>query len=184
MSFKNISWNSNVNAFIFLFLGILLLFFPIELMTIAGYLIAITLMLLGVSNLIRLYKDRNSFTNGDILYFIISIACLILSISIFIDPTWIIRVLNLLVGVILIISAVMNIRNLLYFRNTRTSTWYSFVILTTLIVILGILVILNPLWLASIITRLEGISLILDTLITIFLTKKVKKVLMLKETNN
>ena len=48
---------------------------------------------------------------------------------------------------------------------------------------MGIVVIINPLFLAKILTQIEGVSLIIDTLITLLLTRKVKKVLMIKEEN-
>ena len=183
MNFKMLKWNSGVNAFICLLLGIFLLFFPEESMKIGGYLIASVLMLGGIGYLIKLYKNRSNLTNGDIIYLIISIAAIVLSISIFIDPTWIIRVINIVVGIILIVTASMNVKNLLSFKKDRTTSWWIYLSLIVLIIVLGIVVIINPLWLAKIITRLEGASLILDTLITILLTRKVTNVLMIKENN-
>ena len=95
MKYGKLNWNSNVNAFIYLLLGLLLLIFPIESVNIFGYLIASILMLGGIGYLIRLYKNKPNLTNKDIIYLIISVASIALSISIFIDPTWIIKVINI-----------------------------------------------------------------------------------------
>lgn len=183
MNYKMMKWNSSVNAFIFLALGLLLLIFPIESMNIGGYLVASILMLLGIGYLIRIYKERPSFTNGDIIYLIISLVSIGVSISIFIDPTWIIRVINILVGLILLISGIMNLKNMLSFKKDRTTSFWIYISLIGLIILLGIVIIVNPLWLSKIITRLAGAALIIDTLISILLTKKVDKVLMIKENN-
>ena len=181
--YKLLKWNSNINAFIFLSLGLLLLIFPIESISIASYLIASILMLSGAGYIIRFVKNKGIQTNGDIIYLILSVLMIGISISIFIDPTWIIRVINIVVGIILIVTASMNVKNLLSFKKDRTTSWWIYLSLIVLIIVLGIVVIINPLWLAKIITRLEGASLILDTLITILLTRKVTNVLMIKENN-
>ena len=181
MNYKMLKWNSSVNALIFLLLGLLLLIFPIESISIGGYLIASILMLGGIGYLIRIYKERTSLTNGDIIYIILSIVAIGVSISIFVNPTWIIRVINILVGLILLISGLINLNNILKFRKNRTTSWWIYISLIGIIVLLGILIIVNPLWLAKVITRLAGAALIIDTLITMLLTKKVSKYLMIEE---
>ena len=181
--YKLLKWNSSINSFIFLSLGLLLLFFPVESLSIAGYLIASILMLSSIAYFIKIYKNKGIQTNGDIIYLIISIAFVALSISIFIDPTWIIRVINILVGLILIISSITNIIQLLKYKKDRTATWWIYLSLSILILSLGIIVIVNPIILAKFLTRLEGISLIIDTIITLLLTRRINKLLMIKETN-
>lgn len=181
MNYKMLKWNSSVNALIFLLLGLLLLIFPIESISIGGYLIASILMLGGIGYLIRIYKERASLTNGDIIYIILSIVAIGVSISIFVNPTWIIRVINILVGLILLISGLINLNNILKFRKNRTTSWWIYISLIGIIVLFGVLIIVNPLWLAKVITRLAGAALIIDTLITMLLTKKVSKYLMIEE---
>ncbi|MBQ6285871.1 MAG: DUF308 domain-containing protein [Bacilli bacterium] len=181
MNYKMLKWNSSINALIFLLLGLLLLIFPIESISIGGYLIASILMLGGIGYLIRIYKERASLTNRDIIYIILSIVAIGVSISIFVNPTWIIRVINILVGLILLISGLINLNNILKFRKNRTTSWWIYISLIGIIVLLGILIIVNPLWLAKVITRLAGVALIIDTLITMLLTKKVSKYLMIEE---
>ena len=181
--YKLSNWNSGINAFIFLSLGLLLLLFPVESLSIAGYLVASILLLSAIGYCIKLYKNKGIKTNGDIIYLIISIAFIAISISIFVDPTWIIRVINILVGLLLIISSGTNIMELMKYKKDRTTSWWIYFSISTLILILGIIVIANPLFLAKVLTRLEGISLIIDTLTTLLLTRRIKKVLMIKETN-
>ena len=50
-------------------------------------------------------------------------------------------------------------------------------IITFLILILGIIAIINPIKVASIITRLEGISLIFDAIMSLLIIKKYTKLL-------
>ena len=175
MNFKTIKWNSTVNAIIFLIFGLLLLIYPIESLNIGGYLVASILMLAGLNYLIRIIQNKGIETNGDIVYLVISIASIALSITIFIDPTWIIRMINILVGIILIVNSIMNFLNLMKFKKDRTTSWWIYFAFVVIIFILGIVVVLNPLFLAKVITRLEGATLIINTIITFFLTRKVNK---------
>lgn len=184
MKYRMLNWNSKVNAFIFLLLGSLLLFFPIESMRSGGYFIASILMLGGIGYLIKLYKNKPNLTNGDIIYLIISLAAIALSISIYFDPTWIIKMINILVGVLLIISGLINLNNLLKFKDSRTKSWWIYFGFIIFILLLGILIILDPLWLPSWIVRIEGLFLIFDTIISILLTKKINKKLMIEDQNN
>ena len=66
----------------------------------------------------------------------------------------------------------MNLINLLKFTKDRTRSWYAYLILIILVLLLGLTIILDPLFLARVITRLEGLTLIVNTLITLLLAKK------------
>ena len=179
--FKAVKWNSTVNSIIFLLLGLLLLLFPIESLNIGGYLIASILLLLGGGYLIRIIQNKGIETNGDIIYIVISIAFIVLSITIFLDPTWVIRMINIIVGIFLIISSLMNLLSLLKYR---TRSWWVFLSLVILIILLGIVVIVDPLFLANILIRLEGATLIINSIITILLTRKVNTSLVVVNKEN
>lgn len=182
--FKAVKWNSTVNSIIFLLLGLLLLLFPIESLNIGGYLIASILLLLGGGYLIRIIQNKGIETNGDIIYIVISIAFIVLSITIFLDPTWVIRMINIIVGIFLIISSLMNLLSLLKYTKDRTRSWWVFLSLVILIILLGIVVIVDPLFLANILIRLEGATLIINSIITILLTRKVNTSLVVVNKEN
>ena len=183
-NYKLMKWNSGINVFILLLLGLLLLIFPIESLSIGSYLIASILMLAGLGHAIRIYKNKGIETNADIMYILFSILAIGVSISIFINPTWIIRTINIVVGILLILSAIMNLSNLLQFKKDRTTSWWIYFSLLIVVLLLGIIIIANPLFLAKIITRLEGAILVINALITLSLAKKTQKVLLIKEDNS
>ena len=179
--FKLVKWNSAVNAVVFLILGILLLLYPTQSLNIGGYLIASILMLAGVSFILRMIKNKGIETNGEAMNLVLSIGSIALSITIFTDPTWIIRMINVFVGIILILSSLMNILELLKYKENKTTSWHLYMSVSAIILIIGIIVIVNPLFLANIIIRIEGISLIINTLHTILVTKKTKPRLLITE---
>jgi len=177
LQFKQIKWNSTLNLIVLLIVGILLLLFPIESLNIACYLIASILMLTGISYALRIIKKKTIENNGDLITIILSIISIVISITIFVDPTWIIRIINVIIGILLIIYSSINIANLLKFKKYRTVSWWITLSFILIILILGILVIINPEFLAKIIIRLEGITLIINTLITMILSYKINKLL-------
>ncbi len=179
--FKLIKWNSAVNAIIFLILGLLLLLYPKESLNIGGYLIASILMLAGVSFILRMIRNKGIETNGEAMNLVLSIGSIALSITIFTDPTWIIRMINVFVGIILILSSLMNLLELLKYKSNRTTTWWIYTVISLLILIVGIIVIINPLFLASVIIRVEGATLIINTLHTLLIARKVKSRLLITE---
>ncbi len=176
-----IKWDSKINTIIFLLLGIFLLFFPELSMNTASYLIASVLMIMGVNYLIKIYSNKDTLTNGDIIYIIISIASIAISISIFISPLWIINLINILLGIILILSSLINLKNILSFRKNRTKSWWFLLSLTILILIAGIIVVAKPELLANIIVQIAGATLIVNTISSFFLSRKINKYLLIEE---
>ncbi len=181
IEFKQIKWNSTVNLIVLFIIGLLLLIFPIESLNIACCLIASMLMLAGAAYIYRVVKKRALETNEDLISIVISIAAIAISITIFVDPTWVIRAINSIIGLFLIINSSLNIVSLLKFRKDRTTSWWIFLVLTSIVLILGILVIINPEFLAKIVVRLEGATLVIDTLLTMILSYKVNKLLEYKD---
>ncbi len=181
LGFKQIKWNSMINLIVLLIVGILLLLFPIKALEIASYLIASLLMLSGAAYIIRIIKNKGIETNGDLISIVVSIASIAISITIFVNPTWIIRAINVVIGLVVIINSIMNIVNLLKWKKDRTTSWWVFLSLTISIMLLGIFTIINPEFLAKIIVQLEGATLIVDTLLTMILSYKINK--LLKEKN-
>ena len=180
MDFKDIKWNSTINLIVMFIIGLLLLIFPSESLNIACYLIASMLMLGGISYIIRIIKNKTIETNGDLISIILSIIAIAVSITIFIDSTWIIRVINVIIGIILVINSILNIISLFKFKKDRTTSWWIFLVFITIVLVLGIMVIINPEFLAHIIVRLEGATLSISTLLTLILSYKVKKLIEVK----
>ena len=182
LGFKQIKWNSMVNLISLLIVGLLLLIFPIESLNIACYLIASMLMLAGITYIARIIKKKSLETNGDLITIVFSIVAIVISITIFVDPTWIIRVINDIVALFIIINSSLNIISLLKFKKDRTTSWWIYLVLVILVLIFGIVIIIKPEFLAKIIIRFEGATLVVNVILTMILTHKVNK--MLEPKNN
>ena len=170
---KNKELISNI---ILLLFGIILLFFPIESISIATKIIAGILIIAGLSNIIYFFIDKESKNKMDTIYFLLSLIAIGVGIYTFIRPTWLITTINIVVGLLLVITSLINLKYLLKY-TTKNKLWWVFMIITCLILILCIIAIINPIKVASIITRLEGISLIFDAIMSLLIIKKYTKLL-------
>ena len=178
--FKQIKWNSTFNLIALLIIGLLLLIFPIESLNIACYFIASMLLLAGVTYIFRIIKKKTFETNEDLITVVLSVVAIVISITIYVDPTWIIRVINYIIGLFLIINSVLNILSLLKFKRDRLTSWYVYLVITILVLIFGIVILIDPKFLAKIIIRFEGATLVVNVILTMILTHKVNKLLELE----
>ena len=169
--YKSLLLNKNVHIIASLLIGVLLLAFPEESLNIAGYIITSIVFLVGLFFVLRLFINKSYQSKLDIFYFILGIILIILSISIFLNPTWIITAINVVVGFLLVVNGLSNL------IKDKDGVWWIFAAISFLILVLGIVVIINPLGLAKLIVSLEGLSLISDTIITFLITRRMKRFL-------
>ena len=172
--------NIIVNIALIIF-GIVLIIFPLDSISVISKVLACILTITGLANIIYFFIDKNDKAKIDTFYFILSLILIGLGIYTFLNPLWLITTINIFVGVILIMSA---INNLVYlFKYTiRNYLWWICTSLSGIILILGVVSLINPLDVASIITRLEGVSLVFDAIMSLLVFKKFT--LLLKEPNN
>ena len=162
---KSLKWNKAISSAVFFLLGLILLIWPIEALSVGSKLIAFVLLIGGIGNIIHFLVNKNIKTNFDVFYLIASLVAIGVSISIFVNPTWIIAAINIIVGIALIVSAVSNISNA-FIIKTNDKIWWFFAIIPIITLILGLIIIIKPMGMASFITRMEGISLIIDAVTT------------------
>ena len=168
---KRIFKDQIISSIIIILMGLILLVFPIESISFASLIIAGILCVGCLANIVYFFIDNNVKVKMDTIYFVLCLLGLALGIYTFINPTWLIATLNVIVGLLLIISAVINIRYLLKY-SIKNTLWWIFMGVNAIILILGVIAIINPIEVASTITRLEGISLILDGIMSLLIVKK------------
>lgn len=166
-----------INIALILF-GLVLVIFPIESISIATKIIAGILIAAGLANIIYFFIDKDIKSRMDTMYFLLSLVGIGVGIYTFLNPMWLVTAINVVVGVVLIISAINNLRYL--FKYTiKNYLWWIFTVISFIILILGIIALVNPIEVASLITRLEGISLIFDAIMSLMIMRRFT--LMLKD---
>ena len=86
--------------------GLVLLLFPLESISITSKIIAGIFIVAGLSNIIYFFVDGDVKDKMDTIYFVISLIGIGIGIYTFINPTWLVTTINVIVGIILLISSV------------------------------------------------------------------------------
>ncbi|MBR3697869.1 MAG: DUF308 domain-containing protein [Clostridia bacterium] len=174
--FEKTKWDRSVIAFIYLILGIVLLLFPKQTLSIATRIIAFGIMSLAVIYIVMFIIKKEDRFSADYFYLIISIVGIGLAISMIISPTWIIAVINIVVGIVLIINGIGNFSTTVMIRKDD-KIWWAFSILPIITFVLGFVIMANPIGMAKFMTRIEGLSLITDAVSTWIIVYRLNKFL-------
>ena len=174
--FEEAKWDRSVIAIIYFVLGIVLLLFPTQTLTIATRIIALAIMVLAAIDIIQFMMKKDERFSADYFYLILSIVGIGVAISMLINPTWLIAVINIVVGIVLIVNGIGNLSTTIRIR-TSDNIWWAFSIVPIVTFVLGFIIMANPIGMASFMTRIEGISLIADAISTWLIVYRLNKFL-------
>ena len=176
MNVKSSKINHIIYSIVFLIIGLILIIWPNESLNIGAKVIAGIFILGSGIYILRFLTNKEEKFSSDYFFLISSLVLIGISIFVFIDSDWLIKVINIFVGIILIISGISNIGNVVMVRK-NDKIWWAFSILPLLILICGIIIIINPTSLTDLITRIEGISLMIEGITTLVVTHRISKYL-------
>lgn len=174
--FEKTKWDRTVIALIYLVLGVVLLLFPEQSLSIATRIIAFGLLVVAGINIIQFVLKKEEKFSSDYFFFIVSIVAIGVAISIFVSPTWIIAVINIVVGIVLIVNGIGNLSTTVRIRK-NDSIWWAFSVVPVITFILGFVIMANPIGMANFMTRIEGLSLIADAISTWLIVYRLNKFL-------
>lgn len=174
--FEERKWDRSVIAIIYFVLGIVLLLFPTQTLTIATRIIALAIMVLAAIDIVQFILKKDERFSADYFYLILSIVGIGVAISMLINPTWLIAVINIVVGIVLIVNGIGNLSTTIRIR-TSDNIWWAFSIVPIVTFVLGFIIMANPIGMASFMTRIEGISLIADAVSTWLIVYRLNKFL-------
>lgn len=174
--FEKTKWDRSVLAIIYLVLGVVLLLFPEQTLSIATRVIALGIIALAVIDIVLFIAKKEERFSADYFYLILSIVGIGVAISMLVSPTWIIAVINIVVGIVLIVNGIGNLSTTIRIRaNDRI--WWAFSIVPIITFVLGFVIMINPVGMASLMTRIEGLSLIADAISTWLIVYRLNKYL-------
>ncbi len=155
-TFQNIKNNLIVGALVSLALGLVLLIFPDTFLNVACYVLGAVLIAYAVICIIGCIRD-NWMRIGTMVFGVILVAVGIFIIS---NPRMIGSIIPLVVGLMMLIDGVVNVRHGIGLRAFGDSSGTAALILGIITVALGALILMNPYSTATLTFRLIGVSLI------------------------
>ena len=161
-----------INNIILLVVGIILTIWPDETLNIAVNLVGSVIIIFGIINLIMFFKTRGN----DYLTLFIGILSSIVGIFVIVKSSTVISIMHILLGIAVLADGITNMKTLLDIK-TDSRSWKVLFISSIITTIFGIVLIINPLWIADMIVRIGGIVIILASLEGLLISHNIKKLI-------
>ena len=149
-----------------LIIGIILVVNPVVTLSVVTYsleIILITWGIITIVNFVRVESKYDVFSLG----FVQGVACILLALFLIVNPTIIITILPICIGILMVISSLsrMQVAIKLSAWGQRTSLVYIF--LAIIMFVVGLAVICNPFTTAAVFVRMLGTGIIVYSVIDI-----------------
>lgn len=169
---KNSYKVSMIYSFIFLLVGLLLFIDPKDFVIMVSYMISLAFIVAGINNLIRYSKDKSGYAGATLT---LAIILLMLGFFLIIKPTFIAKIIPLVIGICLAVNSLEKLISLKYLSNEYDRKYKVSTILGIVTLISGILLIFNPFEGTLLVTRIIGLVMITFSVIDIIDKIKLKK---------
>lgn len=173
-NFKKVFSVSMVTSGLFILLGVLLFLKPATTISIISYVIGGIIAVTGMAALIRYFTDKmpKDYFNFDFVYGVLSI---IVALVIIFNPTALATIIPIVLGSWMIINSTVKIQFALNLKSYKSEKWLSVFIIACVTLIWGIILIINPLKGALVITQVIGIFIIVYAVLDIVESCMIKK---------
>lgn len=160
-----------LSAVLCIVLGIILFLYTEQATSLFCKLLAVVLIIMGAAHLITYFTDRV----GNNLRLIGGIIVLLLGLWIFINPRIIINLIPAVIGAILFLHGVEDLRLAMEAKNDSSSGWISCLVLAIVNLVIGVLLIVKAFEAAQIAFKLIGIALVYDGISDLWIVSRAAK---------
>ena len=144
--------------------GLLLLLWPGLALGIANYALAVLLCIMGIVMIIRYYRSALKLRIQD-LNLAKGLILLLIGLVLALKSDLLITVLPFLWGVAMLVGGFAKLQMAFDLRGFDREKWWLMLIGAMLSLVLGIIAVTQPVFLASVITQIMGVSLLLEAVL-------------------
>ncbi len=154
-------------AILYLICGIIMLFFPTNVINFACYLIGIIFIFVALSGIIMYLKTEiktafNSFT------LVMSIIFGAFGVYVLLNPKIFASFLPIVMGIFLLVDSVSKLSMAFDLKNMSYKSWWQMLIVAFMLLGLSLFLLFRPFEVVEVSVRIIGVILIVDTLSNIF----------------
>lgn len=175
---KQMKWDVIMTSLLYVVLGIAVLVMPDTMRRVLGYLIGAFLIVAGAVSMIGyLLRDahQNYFRN-DFVYGLVEIT---IGIIVLYRIEMIIELVSIILGVLVVTSGCRKLQDVIDMKRMEYGNWVAVLVLASVNVIFGVVLILEPAAVRTVIEQLIGIGLIVsgvtDCVIACYFAGKIRK---------
>lgn len=155
---KRIKADVILSALVCVALGVVLLVWPDKTIDIFCKVLASGLMVIGVMNLINYFANRSTHPFAGILGVIV----LIVGVWVFVKPESIVSIVPIVIGVILCVHGIQDIKLALETKENGYGKWWSMLIIAAISLVFGVVCIINAFGVVTVALQIIGVGLIYD----------------------
>ncbi len=164
---------SMIYSVLFAIIGLLLFIDPSGFVVLVSYMIGILLLVVGINNVLSYSKNRDLAVTKTLL--IVGVILFIIGLFLIFDPTFIGTIVPAVIGVCLIINALEKLMYLQYLEDKKSEAYMVALISGIVIMIVGIILLFNPLSGTLIVTQIIGVIIVIYSVMDIIEKIRYKK---------
>ena len=174
---KQLKWDALFMGVLYILLGIVALVIPETMERLLGFLIGIVLIIAGgVSMISYLLRDAHqNYYHNDFLHGLLGI---LLGIVVLYRVDIIISLIPFLLGTLVLVSGLSKLQDVIDLKRLEYGNWIFMLVLAVINIVLGLVLIFNPMAVAAMLFRLLGVGLIFsgitDCATTVYFAGKIR----------
>lgn len=156
------------SAILCLLLGLVLLICPKETIDLLCKALAVGVIVMGAVNLVSYFMNREVQTFSGVLGLII----LLVGVWIFIKPERVEGIIPIVIGAILVVHALQDIKLAIETKRSGYDKWWSMLLIAVISLVFGVICIVNAVGVVTLAMQFIGIALIYDGLSDLWVVSK------------
>lgn len=174
---KQLKWDALFMGVLYILLGIVALVIPETMERLLGFLIGIVLIIAGgVSMISYLLRDAHqNYYHNDFQHGLLGI---LLGIVVLYRVDIIISLVPFLLGTLVLVSGLSKLQDVIDLKRLEYGNWIFMLVLAVINIVLGLVLIFNPMAVAALLFRLLGVGLIFsgitDCITTVYFAGKIR----------
>lgn len=174
---KQLKWDTLLMGVLYILLGIVALVIPETMERLLGFLIGVVLIIAGAVSMISyLLRDAHqNYYHNDFLHGLLGI---LLGIVVLYKVEIIISLVPFLLGTLVLVSGLSKLQDVIDLKRLEYGNWIFMLVLAIINIVLGLVLIFNPMAVAALLFRLLGVGLIFsgitDCATTLYFAGKIR----------
>ena len=174
---KQLKWDTLLMGVLYILLGVVALVIPETMERLLGFLIGVVLIIAGAVSMISyLLRDAHqNYYHNDFLHGLLGI---LLGIVVLYKVEIIISLVPFLLGTLVLVSGLSKLQDVIDLKRLEYGNWIFMLVLAIINIVLGLILIFNPMAVAELLFRLLGVGLIFsgitDCATTLYFAGKIR----------
>ena len=161
-----------LSALFSIVMGVILVAWPETTLDIICKAIAIILIVMGAAELVSYFWNKITYSLSGILGLVV----LLIGIWIFVKPQSVLSLIPIVIGVILAVHGVQDLKEAFDTKRNGYTKWWSMLLMAIISLALGIICIVNAFGMVTLTMQIIGIALVYDGISDIWIVYKASKV--------